>query len=320
MKKIGKISAIKKDFSSSLKTMQSEMASKGYTRMPGTGVFKYPYKEQDNRYRTGLDPKAAYIQRIKDPVQRELEIKRVTDLRDRLTERLQVDLSPTSKFWNHALSTSTTDTLHVQPAKLVDGDNIYDLSSPWKELTFAWLRVHPTIASSFEAWKRGEFPADTQFYVADEEIETALAYKKKTAINKAISTFDSMTPTKRRKIARVMGLPVSEDSKDELVYNQVDSLLKETEFKTGKYKGLSPVQVFTNFSEMQENLLHVKDLIKQAIMHSVYRVKPNGRIFEGENEVAKDEDELVKQLIDEDNQTDLLTLENNVKVKKLAAV
>lgn len=321
MKKIGKISAVKREYNSTqLKTMQSELANRGYTRMPGTGVFKYPYREFDGRYRTGLDPDAAYIQRIQDPLQKELEIKRVTDLKNRLTKLLQLDLSPTSKFWNHALASSNDDTTHAQPVKLLDGENVYDLSIPWQELTFAWLRVHPTIASSYEAWKAGRFPADTQFYVADEEIETALAYKKKTLINKAIAKFDGMTPSKRRKIARVMGLPVTEDSKEESVYNQVDTLLKETEFKTGKYKGKSPVKVFTDFADMEENLLHVKDLVKQAITHSIYRVKANGKVYQGEAEIAKDEDELVKYLIDENNQSDVLTLEQDLKGKKMAMI
>lgn len=320
MKKVGKISAIKREFNSQLKTMQSELMAKGYTRVPGTGVFKLPYKEIDGRYRTGLDPNAAYIQRIKDPIQKELEIKRVTELRDRLTSTLGLDLTPTSKFWNYALSTSTSDSTHVQGVKLMDGDNVYDLSVPWQELTFAWLRVHPTIASSYEAWKRGEFPADTQFYVADEEIEVALAYRKKQAINKAIVAFDSMSVEKRKKIARLLGQPVTEDTKEDAVYNIVDTLLKETEFKSGNFRGLSPVEVFTRFANMPENLIHVKDLVKQAITHSIYRSKPNGKIYEGEAEIASDEDDLVKYLIDDDNQADLLTLEQKLKNKKLAAV
>ena len=71
-----------------------------------------------------------------------------------------------------------------------------------------------TIASSFQAWERGEFAADTQFYVADDEIENAVIYKKKQLINKAIVKFDSMTPEKKRKVARLLGLPVSEDTKE----------------------------------------------------------------------------------------------------------
>lgn len=322
MGRVGKISTIKKDYSTNgLQTMQTGLAQKGMTRIPGTGVFKYPYKELDGRYRTGLDPEANYIKRISDPTERELEKERVTELRDKLQDALGgIDLGPRASFWNYALSTSTEDTLHVQPVKLMDGDNYFDLNIPLQELAFSWLRVHPTIASSLEAWERGDYPAETQFYVADDEVENQKVFKKKQLINKAIAKFDVMTPEKKRKVGRLLGLPITEDTKEEAVYNLVDNVLKQTEFKSGKYQGLSTIEVFNRFADMKENLLHVKDLVKQAIAHSIYRVKPSGKIYEGEYEVAADEDELVKHLIDEDHQDDLLTLEQKLKSKKLAAL
>ena len=301
--------------------MQGGLAAKGMTRIPGTGVFKYPYKELDGQYRTGLDPNASYIKRIQDPTERELEIERVTKLKEKLEAALgDVNLGSRSSFWNYGLSTSTEDTLHVQAVKLLDGDNFFDLTNPLQELAFAWLRVHPTIASSYQAWERGEYPADTQFYVADDEIENAVLFKKKQLINKAIIKFDAMTPEKKRKVARLLGLPVTDDSKEEVVYNLVDNLLKQTEFAGGKFQGLNPVEVFGRFADMKENLLHIKDLVKQAITHSIYRVKPNGRVYEGELEVAQDEEDLIKFLIDDDNQDALLTLEQKLKTKKLASV
>jgi hypothetical protein len=322
MGKIGKISTIKKEYSNSqMQTMQGGLAAKGLTRIPGTGVFKYPYKELDGQYRTGLNPDAAYIRRIGDETERQLEIERVTNLRTRLEAALgDVDLGPRSKFWNYGLSTGADDMLHVQAVKLQDGDNYFDFTNPMQELAFAWLRVHPTIASSYQAWERGEYPADTQFYVVDDEIESAIIFKKKQLINRAISKFDSMTPEKKRKVARLLGLPVSEETKDQVVYNLVDNVLKQTEFKDGKYQGLSTIEVFGRFADMQESLLHVKDLVKQAITHSIYRIKPNGKVYQGEFEVASDEEELVKFLIDEDHQDDLLILEQKLKTKKLAAV
>ena len=322
MGKQGKISTIKKAYNDSmLQTMQSELAKRGMTRIPGTGVFKYPYKELDGQYRTGLDPNASYIRRISDPTERELEIERVTELRDRLQSALgDIDLGPRSKFWNYGLSTSSEDTMHVQPVKLLDGDNLFDFTNPLQELAFAWLRVHPTIASSYQAWERGEFAAETQFYVMDDEIENAVVYKKKQLINKAIVKFDSMTPERKKKVARLLGLPVVDDTKEEVVYNLVDNLLKQTEFKDGRYQGLNPIEVFTRFADMQDGLLHIKDLIKQALTHSVYRVKANGRIYMGEQEVAIDEEELAKFLINEDNQEDLIILEQKIKGKKLAAI
>jgi hypothetical protein len=322
MGKFGKISTIKKEYNSAgMQTMQGGLSQRGLTRIPGTGVFKYPYKELDGRYRTGLDPDAAYIKRIGDPTEREIEIERVTDLKKKLEDMLGgIDLGPRAPFWNHSLSRSTEDLSFVQPVKLLDGDNYYDLSVPYQELAFSWLRVHPTIASSYQAWERGDYPADIQFYVVDEDIENAVVFKKKQLINKAIAKFDNMTPDKKRKVARLLGLPVTEDSKEEFVYNQVDNVLKQTEFKGGKYQGLSTVEVFNRFADMKENLLHIKDLVKQAIAHSVYRVKSSGRVFEGEYEIAKDEDELVKFLANDDNQDELLTLEGKLKSKKLAAV
>jgi hypothetical protein len=54
MGKLGKISVIKKDRNGSdVQTMQDGLMQKGMTRIPGTGVFKYPYKELDGKYRTG---------------------------------------------------------------------------------------------------------------------------------------------------------------------------------------------------------------------------------------------------------------------------
>jgi hypothetical protein len=321
MGKIGKISTLKKEYNSSqLQTMQGGLAQKGMTRIPGTGVFKYPYKELDGQYRTGLNPNAAYIQRISDNTERELETERVTKLRVKLEAALSVDLGPRAPFWNSGLTVSQYDELHIQPVKLLDGDNFFDLNQPMQELAFSWLRVHPTIASSYQAWERGDYPADIQFYVVDDEIESAVIFKKKQIINKAISKFDGMTPEKKRKVARLLGLPVTDNTKEEVVYNLVDNVIKETEFKTGKFQGLSTVEVFNRFADMKENLLHIKDLVRQAMSHSIYRAKPNGKIYEGEFELAQDEEDLVKALADDDNQDQLLTLEQKLKTKKLASV
>lgn len=322
MNAIGKISAISREYrNSTLQTMETELARKNMTRIPGTGVFKFPYKELDGKYRTGMDPDASYIKRILDKTERDVEIERVTKLRKKLEDIFGgIDLGPRSKFWNYGLSSSTEDQTHVKPVKLMDGDNIYDLSQPFQELTYAWLRVHPTIASSYGAWERGEYPSDTQFYVVDEGVENAVLYKKKQIINKAIVLLDDMIPSRRIKVARLLGLPVSDNTPEEFVYNQIDNVIKQSEFKHGKYKGLDPVKIFTSFANMKDNVLHIKDLVAQGIAHSIYKVKPSGKVYEGELEISTSEEELVKYLADKDNQDDLLFLEEKLKTKKLASV
>src|SRR3990172_3942645 len=136
MGKFGQISAVPKEYNNSgMQTMQGSLAARGLTRVPGTGVFKYPYKELDGTYRTGLDVNAGYIKRIQDKVERDLEINRVKDLKKKLEASLgNVDLGPRSTFWNHSLSKSMEDQEHVKPVKLMDGDNYFDLNIPYQEL------------------------------------------------------------------------------------------------------------------------------------------------------------------------------------------
>lgn len=321
MAKVGKISPIQREYNDAkIQTTESSLSRKKLTRTPGTTVVKYPYKDRDNSYRTGLDPKAAYIQRIEDKTEKELEIKRVTELRDKLQERLKLDLSPSSEFWDYSKGGGANDYKHVQPAALNDDHNFFDFTDPWKELTFAWLRVHPTIAPSYQAWEQGKCLADTQFYVVDDEVETRVAFNKKQLINRAIIKFDTMTPDRKKRIARLMELPVTEDTREHEVYNLVDSALKQTEFKDGKYSGLDPVKIFHTFADMDEQLATVKDLVKQGLQNQIYRVKAGGRIFEGEYEVAVDEEALVKHLMDDKHQEDVIVLEKKIKQKKLAAV
>lgn len=322
MNRIGKIATFDKDYNKGggIDTMDKSLSKKGLTRVPGTGVTKHVYKEMDGKYRTGLDPTASYIQRIADSTAREAEIERVTKLREKLESALNVDLGPRSIFWNSSKATRLNDSSFVSPAKLMDGVNYYDLNVPIQELTYSWLRVHPTIASSYQAFMNGEYPSDTQFYVVDDEMENEILYRKKKLVNDAISKFNNMGISKQRKIARLLGLPITDDTKEEVVYNSVDNLLKKTEMDKGAYSGLNPIEVFGRFAGMQENLIHVKDLIEQAILHSLYRVKSNGALYEGEYEVAKDKNEYAKFLAEDEHQSELLELEGKLKMKKFVAV
>lgn len=321
MSRIGKISVIKRDYSnSSTLTMDRGLSQNNRTRIPGTGVFKSPYKEMNGKYRTGLDPDAGYIGRILDLEERKLKKEEILNLKQKLEKDLGVDLGPRSSFWDYSKATSDTERQHVKLVKLVDGDNTYILADSMQLLTYTWLSVHPAIASSYQAWERGEYPADTQFYVADEDVESKVIYKKKQLINKAIVKFQDMTLEKKIKVARQLGLPVSENTKEEIVYNLIDNELKQTEFKSGKYQGLNPVEVFNRFADMKEDLLHVKDVVKQAISLNIYRVKPGGKITQGEAEIAKSEEDLVKFLISDENQDALFEIENQLKSKKLMSV
>src|SRR5690606_21296206 len=135
---------------------------------------------------------------------RQIEIDRVTKLKEYFEGIFPgLDLRPTSEFWDFSKAKDhQNDTTHVRPFKLVDGDNFFDFKDPFQELTFSWLRVHPAIAPSYQSWERKEVPHELQWYVADEDVETEIAFKKKSLINKAIVKFEEMTPDKRKMVAR----------------------------------------------------------------------------------------------------------------------
>lgn len=315
--RVGKISVIPKDYDGAFPTMEKSLRQRGMSRAPGTTRMLFPYKELNGKYRTGLDENAKHILKIEDPILRAAEQKRVRETKQRLEDLTGIDLSPTSGYYN---GMSSKPGPHVQAAKLIDGDNLFDFSDPWQEITYHWLSVDPRIASSLAAYERGEYAADTHYYVNDEEIESAVQYKKKKTANDAIIKFDSWSLEKRRKVARLLDLPVSENTREEIVYNLVDNFLKASQVPVGVHKGKDPLRVFTLYADLKDDMLYIRDLVEQAFRNQIYKEKKGGRVYEGELEVFKDKQELIDHLLDNDNQEDILELEKKLKLKKLAEV
>jgi len=315
MAKIVKISPITKEFSSTFATIESSLARHGLSRAPGTARTFLPYKEKTNLYRTGFEIDSPQMERLKtvSPEQYEAEVKLRTEAKERLEKLLKVNLNPDSDFYNFASNSDKK----VQPVKIGNSDYFLDLKDPMQEITYFWLRVYPLIAPSLEAYRRGEVPADTQFYISDEQAENKLIFSKKKEINKAISKFESMDPETRKRVARLMALPIGETSSEEEVYNIMDSALKEVEFKGGKFKGMSTVRLFEQIANLDPARLKVKDLVEQAIIKNIYRVRANGKVFEGENEIAKSTADLVEYLLDDLHQEDLMILEKKLIAKKI---
>ena len=323
MGKIGKVAPIVKQYGDQVNTIDQQLNKNGYQRFPGTMEMLLPYKEVNGRYRTGLDVDASYLLRLADE-DREAEIKRITEDKKRIENVLGVPgiLNSNSIFYNFAVSKEQlvakfgTD-LQVSPVKLTDKEEFFDGEEIGKEIAWNWLRVHPRIAPSLDAYKAGKVSSDVKYYVVDDEAETRESYSKNREINKAIVAFESLSPTKKKQIGRQMGLPITESTKEESVYNLMSDVLREKEFKIGKLKGSSPLRLFNELIIMSDDRLKVKDLVTEAMTHSVYRPAQGGKITEGGITVAESELDLVEILMREDKQQDLLILEKKLKVKKI---
>lgn len=307
MSRKGVISVIPKDYSNAFPTMETSLRQHGYSMAPGTFKMFFPYKEANGRYRTGLDPEATYILNISNPEDRQKEIERVTRLKERLEAATRVDLSPFSDFWRQ-----------LPPVKLTDGDNVFDLSNPWKEITFCWLKAYPGIASSLEAYLAGEYPPDTHFYVKDEDLEAEIAYRENKSKNDAMNKFESYSLEKRRKIARLVGLGISDDSKETVVYNAMDKFIRSDSIQLGPYKGQDPLSVFNRITMLTDEDIYVRDLVNTALSHQIYREGKGGKIYEGENLVFNNRDEMVAHYLDAYGTKEMLELEERIKLKKTA--
>jgi hypothetical protein len=204
----------------------------------------------------------------------------------------------------------------AQMQKLKDGENIFNFKNPIEEISFLWVsQLKNLVAPSLEDWKKGKSKPTCQFYVCDPEKENKIMYDEKREVNKSIISLTNASLEKRKQVARLLGLPVSESDKEETVYNILDTFVKQGEVKAGEFKGQRAVVLFNQMMDLKDNILSIKDLVKQALSLGVYR-KKNRKVYEGETEVAEDEDALVKHLMSTKNQEDLLALEIKVNDKK----
>lgn len=309
-----KIAAIQKQYSPGFKTLESSLAEKGFTRSPGTHRYLMPSVEADGRYRTGLDPKAQYLNSMSEE-DRKAELQFISDTLKKLKEEWpDTDFGPRSKVWS-PFSDHTPRVSHIpigNSTVILNPDNsITDL------LNYCWVRVCKDVAPSLERYQRGGY-AECQYYIANDEAETKSLFSKKKQINKAIVTFEEMTPTRQKQIARLMGLPVSDATTPEAVYNMMDTILKTPEFDEGEYKNMSTLSVFNDFVKMTDERLKVKDLIEQAIRHNIYRKGTGDKIMEGSETVSASKEELANFLLDDNHQQDLIALETRIRQKKAA--
>lgn len=316
MGKTGRISTIKKEYDRNNGSLEASLAANGFARFPGTGVRFVPFKEPNGEYRTGLNVKAPYLEKMRKthPENYKLEVERITELKKKLEAETGLSLEPRAEYYTQIFNDRVN--IKADIVRLKEGDNVFDLDNAFQTITYEWLRVHPLIASSYTAYEKGQYPSNTQFYVNDESIEEELKYRKKQLVNKAIGTLDKLSLEKRKKVARLLGLPVSDNSKETFVYNLLDSMIKQGEVKAGDYKGGNSIELFNKFAEMDDKLVNTKDLVEQALKHSIYRLTKGGRITEGTTEIAKNKEELVDFLLSESNQDDLLALQEKLKTKK----
>ena len=300
----------------------------GYHRQPGAKMTIYPVRLPDGRYLTGLDENAPQVLGIPADGDREAEQNRIVELRKRLEQASGLELGPRSFYYSKISQADPqsgiyTDERHgvstkvATPTHLIDGENVFNFADPIQEITFLWTALHPAVAPSLELWKKGKLKnsSNIQFYVFDPGREAAIQYEENSAIVNATASLKSLPPDKRKKIAKLIGLLVSENDTDEIVFNELYKFISSGIVKMGDFKGYKAVALFNQMVALKDNMLTTKSLIKDAIALGVYRSKSKA-IFEGEFQIAADQDELLKRLMSAAGQEDYIALEEKINNKK----
>lgn len=323
MARIGSIAPIDKQYGNQINTIDQQLAKNGLHRAPGTFEMLLPYQEMSGRYRTGLDVDAPYLDRLSEE-DRKAEKERITKDKQRLEKMIGVPgiLDSTSIFYKFGASIEQLRAKHgtdlqVVPVKLSEGVKIFDDEDILSEITWNWIKVHPRIAPSLDAYRNGKTSQDLKYYVVDDKAEAKETYNRRKELNQATMDFENLSPDKRKQVGRLMGLPISDSTDEMTVYNLVDAEIKKPEFTSGKHKGSSPIRLFNELVKMTNDRIKVKDLVEQALLHNIYRQGQGGKITEGGVTIALSEQELIENLIDVKGQLDLLALEKKLTTKKI---
>lgn len=301
-------------------SISNSLAEKGIMRFPGTSVGTVPIKEPSGKYRTGLDPDAEYIKRmmLSDPTNGKIERSKVIERKERLEAATGLDLGPRSEYYSGVYGPKYGTSEVASRVKLIDGENIFNFSNPFKEVEFWWvIQNTDLIAPSLQAVNTSKAKSTVQFYVNNPDEEATIVYNKKKSANKAIKDLETMSIDRRKQVARLLGLPISDSDKEEMVYNELDKFVKLDNIRTGEYQGQDPVKLFNDIAALTDDILAVKDLVRTALRLRVYTKQPRSPlVYEGEHMIAQSEEALVQKLSLDTEQNDRLALEIKVEDKK----
>lgn len=281
---------------------------KRYSRFPGSVVVKFPYKESNNSYRTGLDENALYIQRMSsEEAKREKQlVKELAELAEQYYPDYDI-LNPRSSFWSNMSKywgENRDDVAEV--ARLIDGENYFPFSEPMRLIQYAYLRVHPSHAPSSKKLRDPKY-AKATYYVNDEDTEIQDKASIISTKTKYRAKFYSESPENKRIIARLLGYAVTDGYGDDKVVVILEEVIEGI-----KEPGDATCRQLDDILSMKVGDLRIRDVVRQSLLHSVIRKGRDGALNKGEIRLAESESDYVLFLTAKENKEDL-----NILVKEL---
>lgn len=163
---------------------------------------------------------------------------------DRLGEVLRINLSPSSPFWV---------TFHV---KMGSKDLILDLSDPYDEMRYLFLKGHKRVANGLSDRK-----ATANYVIINEEAEAKESNIRSKIRRQALREFDKMSITDMRKCLRILG-------------NKADEMSSEVvEQKLGEFVDSDPASFIEKWVNNQTK--ETEFLVQEAVAKNVIRKNKN---------------------------------------------
>jgi hypothetical protein len=270
------------------RTIESSLYKNGHAFIPNTLRTFLPKVDARGAVRTGLDPEAIKVKAIFDSELRTQERERLETLKAYYESILGESLDPTSEFFKE---------IKDRGYALEDGDNVFDLSNPQQAITYYWLMETGMIAGSIDEIESGKLdPSIVKFYVHDDDMDSKLKFEKKRKTNEARVRLDQMSTVERSRVAKLLGLGVSFNTKSEDVYNILDDYLS----KSSSQLGLDPIETFNKTASMSSELIEVKSFVIDLTRTNIIRIK-GSIVMEGNQVWAKTVEEFELLLLDKAN-------------------
>lgn len=302
------------------KSFQNALAEHGRTTFFGTFKSFLPLKAKSGKYLTGLDENTPEINALMEP-DRQNEKDRIIAKRQRLEDATGLKLGPRDDYYSKAWLRDDRDGKSVAtPILLGDQKQDFNLSDAFQEIAFLWLTQWSNfIAPSLDVFSRGKTNGggqDIKWYISNPEAEAEVIYNDNKDIVKALTKWEEMSQEKRKKVGKLLGLPIMDTDSEKLIFNQGIKFINGGQIQGGEYKGQNAVGTFNRIANLSDDMVEVKALVRDAINLRVYNKKGN-KIWEGADTfISETEADLVKSLLGKANQEGLLALTIKVNDKK----
>jgi len=290
------------------RSLEGSLFQNGSNFIPGTVKKFYPRVDSRGVIRTGLDENAMKLRSIPDEGVRSEEMNRIKVIKTYYESILDESLEPSSTFYDEIKENGFT---------FQDGDNVFNMENPREAINFYWLMETDMVAPNMESIESGEYDSSiVRFYVHDGEVESKVTFERKKKINSAIASLDKMSPIKRKKIQKLLGLGIPADASEEEVYNALDEYLRLSVNALGQ----DPIASFNKIVSYSDEVINIKSLVKDLIDRNIVRVK-GSVVVEGEHVWSKSVEEFELYLADPKNSEYYEAFQDKLKAKlKLSTI